>query len=146
MIDARDVDGNFTANVITATVTQARYADLAEKYESDADYEPGTVVVFGGDKEITVTDLKEDARVAGVISTNPAYLMNVESEGLAVALRGKVPCKVVGPVEKGDILVSSSILGYAMAGNTASLPATIIGKSLENKVNDDFGTIMIVVT
>ena len=145
-IVARDVDGNFTANVITATVTQARYADLAEKYESDADYEPGTVVVFGGDKEITVTDLKEDARVAGVISTNPAYLMNVESEGLAVALRGKVPCKVVGPVEKGDILVSSSILGYAMAGNTASLPATIIGKSLENKVNDDFGTIMIVVT
>jgi len=145
-IVARDTNGDFTAHVITATVTQARYADLAEKYESDAVYEPGTVVVFGGEKEITITDLKEDARVAGVISTNPAYLMNVESEGLAVALRGKVPCKVVGQVYKGDILVTSSTPGYAMAGNTASLPATLIGKSLENKADDDFGTIMIVVT
>jgi hypothetical protein len=145
-IVGRDSSGNFAANVITATVTRAQYADLAEKYDADAIYEPGTVVVFGGDKEITVTDLHEDARVAGVISTNPAYLMNAESDGLAVALRGKVPCKVVGPVKKGDILVTSSTPGYAIAGNTASLPATIIGKSLENKVDDDFGNIMIVVT
>ena len=145
-IVGRDSSGNFAANVITATVTRAQYADLAEKYDADAIYEPGTVVVFGGDKEITVTDLHEDARVAGVISTNPAYLMNSESDGLAVALRGKVPCKVVGPVKKGDILVTSSTPGYAIAGNTASLPATIIGKSLENKVDDDFGNIMIVVT
>ena len=145
-IVARDGSGNFAANVINATVTQARYADLAEKYESDAIYEPGTVVVFGGDKEITITDLAEDARVAGVISTNPAYLMNVDSEGLAVALRGKVPCKVVGRISKGDLLVTSSTPGYAMAGNTASLPATLIGKSLENKTDEDFGTIMIVVT
>ena len=145
-IVGRDASGNFAANVITATVTRAQYADLAEKYDSDEIYEPGTVVVFGGDKEITVTDLPEDARVAGVISTNPAYLMNAESDGLAVALRGKVPCKVVGPVQKGDILVSSSTLGYAKAGNSASLPATIIGKSLENKIDDNFGTIMIVVT
>jgi hypothetical protein len=142
----RNAAGDFAANIITATVTRAQYADLAEKYDADAIYEPGTVVVFGGEKEITVTDLPEDARVAGVISTNPAYLMNSESDGLAVALRGKVPCKVVGPVQKGDILVSSSIPGYAMAGNTASLPATIIGKSLENKVDDAFGNIMIVVT
>jgi hypothetical protein len=144
-IVARDGSGNFGANVISATVTQARYADLAEKYDSDEDYEPGTVVVFGGDKEITVTDLHEDTRVAGVISTNPAYIMNSESQGLLVALRGKIPCKVIGPVQKGDILVTATHPGYAMVGNSASLPATIIGKSLENKFDPDPGVIMIVV-
>jgi hypothetical protein len=145
-IVARDGSGNFAANVITATVTQARYADLAEKYESDADYEPGTVVVFGGDNEITTTDVEEDPRVAGVISTNPAYLMNSESNGLAVALRGKVPCKVVGSVKKGDVLVSSTTPGYARKGNILSPAATIIGKSLENKLDQDPSVIMIVVT
>ena len=146
-IVARDASGNFSANIITATVTQARYADLAEKYDADAGYDPGTVVIFGGVREITVTNIEEDTRVAGVISTNPAYLMNVESKGLAVALRGKVPCKVVGPVKKGDILVSSSVLGYAMASrNNNPLAAAIIGKSLEDKFDLDIGNIMIVVT
>lgn len=146
-IVARDASGNFAANIITATVTQARYADLAEKYDADAVYDPGTVVVFGGVREITVTTIEEDTRVAGVISTNPAYLMNVESEGLAVALRGKVPCKVIGPVKKGDILVSSSVLGHAMASRTNNpLAAAIIGKSLEDKFDLDLGTIMMVVT
>jgi hypothetical protein len=146
-IVARDASGNFAANIITATVTQARYADLAEKYDADAVYDPGTIVVFGGVREITVTTIEEDTRVAGVISTNPAYLMNVESEGLAVALRGKVPCKVIGSVKKGDILVSSSVLGHAMASRSNNpLAAAIIGKSLEDKFDLDLGTIMMVVT
>jgi len=146
-IVARDASGNFAANIITATVTQARYADLAEKYDADAIYDPGTVVVFGGIREITITNIEEDTRVAGVISTNPAYLMNVDSEGLAVALRGKVPCKVIGPVKKGDILVSSATSGCAMASRSNNpLAASIIGKSLEDKFDSDFGIIMIVVT
>ena len=145
-IVARDASGNFSAGVISATATQARYADLAEKYDSDAVYEPGTVVVFGGVREITVTDIEEDTRIAGVISTNPAYLMNNDSTGLAVALRGKVPCKVVGPVQKGGVLVSSTIAGYARAGNVLSPAASIIGKSLEDKFDRDLGTIMMVVT
>jgi hypothetical protein len=146
-IVARNSSGDFAANVITATVTQARYADLAEKYDADDVYDPGTVVVFGGAREITVTNIEEDTRVAGVISTNPAYLMNVESEGLAVALRGKVPCKVIGPVRKGDILVSSTTSGCAMASNSNNpLAASIIGKSLEDKFDSDFGIVMIVVT
>jgi len=144
-IVARDVSGNFSANVISATATQARYADLAEKYDSDAVYEPGTVVIFGGEKEITVTDIDEDTRVAGVISTDPAYLMNVESDGLAVALRGKVPCKVIGPINKGDVLVSSTTPGYARRGNVLSPAACIIGKSLENKIDSAPGVIMVVV-
>ena len=146
-IVARDSSGNFAANIITAIATQARYADLAEKYDADAEYDPGTVVVFGGTREITVTNIEEDTRVAGVISTNPAYLMNNDSDGLAVALRGKVPCKVVGPVKKGNILVSSSVSGCAMASSSNNpLSASIIGKSLEDKFDSDFGIIMIVVT
>jgi hypothetical protein len=145
-IVARDSNSNFSANIITAVATQARYADLAEKYETDVVYEPGTVVVFGGIKEITVTDIEEDTRVAGVVSTEPAYLMNIGSTGIAVALRGKVPCKVVGSVNKGDILVSSTVAGYAKRGNILSPAASIVGKSLEDKFDLDTGTIMMVVT
>jgi len=146
-IVARNSSGNFSANIIDATATQAKYADLAEKYDADDLYEPGTVVVFGGNREITVTDIEEDTRVAGVISTNPAYLMNFESEGLAVALRGKVPCKVVGSVKKGDIIVSSTTFGYATASRTNNpLAASIIGKSLEDKFDSDFGIVMVVIT
>jgi hypothetical protein len=102
----RDGSGNFAAGTITATATQAQYADLAEKYESDAEYEPGTVVVFGGDKEITACSSQGSHAVVGVISPDPAYMMNSEAEGQYVALTGRVPCKVTGPVAKGDLLVS----------------------------------------
>ena len=146
-IVARDSSGNFSANIITAIATQARYADLAEKYDADSEYDPGTVVVFGGVREITITTIEEDTRVAGVISTNPAYLMNNDSDGLPVALRGKVPCKVVGSIKKGDILVSSTIPGCAMASrNNNPLAASIIGKSLEDKFDSEFGIVMVVIT
>ena len=125
----RDGSGNFAAGTITATATQAQYADLAEKYETDAEYEPGTVVMIGGDKEATACDQEGTHKVLGVISTDPAYMMNSEAEGQYVALTGRVPCKVVGKVEKGDIMVASEESGCAAVNNSAK-PGTILGKAL----------------
>ena len=146
-IVARDASGNFAANVVDAVSTRARYADLAEKYVADADYEPGTVVVFGGEKEITVTTVEGDHRVAGVVSTAPAYLMNAEEEGIAVALRGKVPVKVKGKVAKGDILITTTTAGYAVsAGSGINVsPSSIVAKAIEDKNTDDLGTVIAVV-
>ena len=127
--------------------TSARYADLAENYAGDAAYEAGTVVVFGGDAEVTTTDTKGDTRVAGVVSTSPAHLMNSTLEAehvVAVALTGRVPTKVLGKVRKGDILVTSAIPGYAIVNPNASA-GTIIGKALEDKDTDDRGVIEVVV-
>jgi hypothetical protein len=117
---------------------------LAEKYSTDADYEPGTVVVFGGEKEITQSTSYMDKRLAGVISTNPAYLMNSGADGLPVALQGRVPCKVVGKIEKGDMLVSSAIPGVA-AATYAPQMGTVIGKALENYDSQEVGIIEVVV-
>ena len=128
-IVARDGSGNFSAGVITATATNARYADLAEKYLADGDCEPGDVVCFGGNKEVTHCTIPSFHGVAGVVSTDPAYLMNAESEGVAVALAGRVPCKVSGPVSPGDLMVSSSLSGHAMADNNAQA-GRIIGKAI----------------
>ena len=150
-IAARDVSGNLTANIFNGTATQARYADLAERYAADAFYEPGTVLVFGGEQEVTTTDTVADTRVAGVVSTAPAHLMNAEAGNdetyPAVALRGKIPVKVVGAVRKGDVLVTSFMLGYAeVAVDQMNIPAAaIIGKSLENKIDTGLGIIMVVV-
>jgi hypothetical protein len=132
---ARDSSGNFSAGTISATATSARYADLAENYEADAEYEAGTVVKFGGEKEITATDSESDSAVVGVISTDPAHLMNADCPGIAlpVALAGRVPCKVSGPVAKGDLLVSAQG-GMAKADNAAQA-GHIIGKAIS--ANED---------
>jgi len=130
------------------TATQAQYADLAEIYRPDASYEPGTVLVFGGEHEVTTTTILADHRVAGVVSTAPAYLMNKDAEGIAVALRGKVPCKVEGAVKKGDVLISNVTPGTAtaLAPESANPPAwCIIGKSLENSNDTGVKLINIVV-
>ena len=130
---------------VFAQATTALYADLAEVYEADADYPPGTVVVFGGDKEVTVTGQSGDARIAGVISEKPSYLMN---NGLTadyraiVALTGRVPTLVHGPVVKGDMMISAGN-GYAQACTTPAM-GTVIGKALEN-FNGENGRIEIVV-
>ena len=126
---ARDGSGNFSAGTITATASQAQYADLAERYLADADLEPGTVVMFGGDAEIKACDTDGCHAVAGVISTDPAYLMNSETDGLPVALTGRVPTKVTGPVAKGDLMVSSGMSGHAKADNNAQA-GRIIGKAI----------------
>ncbi len=119
-------------SAVYATAVQSYYADLAEKYIADQEYEPGTVVVFGGTEEITVTTKLEDRRVAGVISTDPAYLMNMASTGLPVALRGKVPVKVIGQVSKGDLLVTSTQSGHGISVGFRSdfSPNAVFAKSL----------------
>jgi hypothetical protein len=125
-----------STGVLTVIATSAQYADLAEKYESDQQYEPGTVLIFGGSKEVTVTSYKADISVAGAVSTDPAYLMNKDApNSVAVALRGKVPVKVYGPVKKGDLLVTSSMSGHAESvGREASYGVAIFAKSLEENL------------
>ena len=144
---ARDSSGDIYANLFQGTATSARYADLAEKYEADADYEPGTVLVIGGESEVTISDEAGSYQVVGVVSTDPAYLMNSESNGVAVALRGRVPCKVTGNVNKGDVLIASDTPGHAMVGALAhSLsPLQIIGRALESKTDAQPGIIEIIV-
>jgi len=138
--------GTLTTGTFSGTSTQAQYADLAEKYESDSFYEVGTVVVFGGEKEITVTDKFSDTRVAGVISAAPAYLMNSGSDGLPVALRGKVLVKVIGFIEKGDLLVSSSTPGLAESvGDLVSHGHAVFAKSLESHSGSEEKTIHAVI-
>ena len=136
---------DMATNTLTTTATQANYADLAEKYITDVEYDFGTVVIFGGEQEITLANISHDVRIAGVISKNPGYLMNTSSNGQAVALTGRVPCKVIGPVSKGDRMVASSRPGYAMVLDMSSYqPGCVIGKALEN-FNGDFGIIEVVV-
>jgi hypothetical protein len=135
------------ATVFNGTATQAFYADLAENYLADADYEPGTVLVFGGELEVTICDRKGDTRVAGVVSTNPAHLMNSMLEGEHVtplALQGRVPIKVLGKVRKGDMLVTSPTPGYAVVNNEPGV-GQVIGKALEDKEDSGKGTIEAVV-
>lgn len=142
----RDSSGNLTATNFIGVASSARYADLAENYTADSSYSPGTVVVFGGENEITVTQKSHDTSVAGVISTNPAYLMNSACEGLPVAFTGRVPCLVKGPVAKGQLLVTSETPGVAMALNeTFYKPGCVLGKSLENITTSETATIEVVV-
>ena len=132
-------------NTVFAKATSAQYADLAEKYEADAEYAPGTVVAFGGAKEVTLADEAGSTRVAGVVSTNPSYIMNatLEAEHVAlVALQGRVPCRVIGPVAKGDMMVAAGN-GAARVDNSARA-GTIIGKALENFDGAE-GTIEVVI-
>jgi filamentous hemagglutinin len=124
-------------NTVFALATSAQYADLAENYLADTDYTSGTVVVFGGDKEITISTDVADERVAGAISTNPAHLMNAAMSGLPVALRGRVPVNVIGPVIKGDSLVTSSTAGHAQSvGRSRLYGQAVFAKSLETNLED----------
>jgi hypothetical protein len=133
-------------NTVFAKATSAQYADLAENYLADSDYAPGTVVIFGGEREITVTNQAADERVAGVVSTNPAYLMNSGEPGLPVALRGKVPVCVIGPVTKGDSLVTSTTPGVAFSvGRERVYGQAVFAKSLESNNNDGEKVILAVI-
>jgi hypothetical protein len=132
-------------NTVFAKATSAQYADLAEKYTADAEYTPGTVLVFGGTAEVTVNAVAGDTKVAGVVSTNPSYTMNsgLESEHVAtVALTGRVPTMVIGPVRKGDLMVAAG-LGRAQSSVDPRV-GSVIGKALEDFDGVE-GTIEVVV-
>jgi hypothetical protein len=134
-IAARDVSGSITANIFNGTATAARYADLAEKYLADQEYEIGTVVMIGGEKEVTAADV--NTRAIGVVSANPAYMMNSELQGgTYIALKGRVPCKVYGSVRKGDRLVAGP-RGAAIAahGNYANVFAVALESTGSDNIN-----------
>lgn len=143
---ARDSFGDIFVNNVNAVGSViASYADLAEMYLPDTTYKPGTVLVFGGINEVTVSTTESDCRIAGVVSTNPAYLMNSSLvSGLPIALSGRVPCQVVGKIKKGDMLVSSAIPGVATSTLEPKL-GSIIGKSLSDYDSEHVGIIEVVV-
>jgi len=143
---AATFSGTVTATTFDGEATSAQYADMAEIYSADADYEPGTVVKIGGEAEITQTLNHADPDVFGVISTNPAYLMNSEAEGLPVALQGRVPVKVIGKISKGERLVASDEPGMAWALGSDDYDArAIIGRSLEDKEDGGIGIVEAVI-
>ena len=131
-------------HTIHAKASSAQYADLAEAYVADASYEPGTVLAFGGENEVTLANAN-DTRIAGVVSTSPAFTMNdsLQAENVAmIALTGRVPTKVVGPISKGDMIVCGfdpiwkyhiDTAGYNGVGKAMKdyIPGSVIGKSLE---------------
>ena len=136
-------------NTVFAKATSAQYADLAEMYVADVDYAPGTLLDFGGNHEVTATSTSHSTAVAGIVSTNPSYLMNSACAGehvVAVALTGRVPCQVVGTIRKGDRLVASDIVGVATVLDKSKYePGCIIGKALEAYDSTEVGTIEVAV-
>lgn len=137
-------------NTIYGHTVEATYADLAERYSADAPYEPGTVLVFGGEAEVTTTTMLSDTKVVGIVSTDPALKMNSAAGNSQthpyIALKGRVPCKVIGKIEKGDLLVTSSTPGYAKASLGVPMIGTVIGKAIEAKSGTGEGTIEVFVS
>jgi hypothetical protein len=121
---------------IYATTNIATYADLAERYRADALYDEGTVLVVGGEFEVTICRTYQNESVAGIVSINPAYAMNEDlgPPNLApyIALKGRVPCKVKGPVKKGDLLITSDFPGHAESKKPGDPYIGIIGKALQD--------------
>jgi hypothetical protein len=137
--------GTVWATTFSGESNTAKYADLAENYLPDAHYDPGTVVVFGGDKEVTVAKEFMDRRVAGIVSTNPAYKMNSDQDGgIYIALQGRVPCKVVGNIKKGDMLIASGAPGVATSEKNPAM-GSVIGKALQDYNGQTIGIIEVVV-
>jgi hypothetical protein len=137
------IEGNWTLSA--GSKLNATYADIAENYKSDKDYDPGTVVEFGGTSEVTVCKTEASSKVAGVVTTNPAQILNSDlSDSVAIALVGRVPCRVVGEIKKGDLLVASDVPGAAVANNNPK-PGTLIGKAMEDYNSFKVGKIEIMV-
>lgn len=141
--------GTFTLGTAASRLEATYSADLAEYYTSDGDYDSGTVLIFGGEQETTTTSKKIDTRIAGVVSTDPAYTMNGQikdqKHAVCIALQGRTPCKVVGKIKKGDLLVSSGIPGVATSVGEDVKIGSVIGKALENYDSDHIGKIEIAV-
>ena len=128
---------NPSSNLLTTTVTAAQYSDLAEIFPTDTgeSIEAGTVVHFTGDKKVGVCDQDAHSSVAGIVSTKPGFIMNVEGEGVELALSGRVPVKVTGVVNAGDLLVSAGN-GRARAEANPAV-GTVIGKAVESNAGGD---------
>jgi hypothetical protein len=114
---------------------QATFADLAERYAADAEYDPGTVLVVGGEFEVTTTSRHGDTARAGIVSTAPAYTLNAtagdDDTHPYIAIAGRVPCKVIGPISKGDLLVTSTVRGFAERAHANDNPNATIARALE---------------
>jgi len=141
-----------TGMIMHGTATTAQYADLAELYTSDEAYEPGTVLKIGGEHEVTQTTIEYCPEVFGIVSTNPAYLMNSAAEGttVPVALEGRVPCKVIGEVHKGQRLITSDTPGVARAVSEYEKEVgmdwfRVVGRALANKDTLGVGLVEVVV-
>jgi hypothetical protein len=138
--------GDATFTNFNGTATYAKYADLAERYAADATYEEGTVMAFGGEAEVTSAVGYGSTKIAGVVSTKPAFAMN-DAAGNSethpfIALQGRVPCKVVGTVSKGDILVASDISGTATVWTESTVDPRMtayVGIAIEDKTTDGEG-------
>lgn len=151
-INPTEEDVGFSAFKLHGTATTAEYADVAELYSSDQEYAPGTVVKLGGSAEVTQTTTALCDNVFGVVSTNPAYLMNSTMEGttVAVALAGRVPCRVIGEVRKGQRIVASETPGVARIATENEHSEgldwfRVIGRALEDKTTLAEGNVEIVV-
>ena len=146
LVGASNINWGFTYNPLNNYVratrfegvaTSALYADLAERYAADAVYDEGTVLIIGGVKEVTSTVIRGSVAVAGIVSKNPGYMMNSEAGNDKthpyIALKGRVPCKVVGPIARGDLLVTSAIEGHAEVYNSKEQePHAVFARALEN--------------
>jgi hypothetical protein len=137
-------------NTIFATSSSSKYADVAERFSSDAEYAPGTVVELGGSAEITIASTELSESVFGVISTRAAYLMNGGAGNDVthppVAMTGRVPVQVTGIIKRGDRLVSAGN-GIARAAKTGEATAfNVIGRSLDDKLDSGLGTVEAIVT
>ncbi len=144
----RDASADIYANVFHGVATSARYADLAERYETDTLLSPGDVVILGGKKEITASTTENDPMVFGVISTNPAVRMN-EDAGTDkthpfVAMVGRVPCRVIGKVKKGERLITSEHKGVAKVSRDPSVPIVAFARSLVDKETEGIELIEVV--
>lgn len=141
--------GNVNGRYFNGVSVNALYADLAERFEADAYYQPGTVLTLGGDKEVTLADEELSEDVFGVVSTKAAYLMNSQAGSNEthppVAVSGRVPVRVIGQIRKSNRLVSAGN-GLARAATKNEItPFNVIGRALENKYDDGEGTILAIV-
>lgn len=142
-------DSGGTVYKFNGIATQSQYADIAERFAADAVYSPGTLLALGGAAEVTATGEHASDAVFGVVTTNPAYLMNDvatdHSLNPGVALAGRIPCRVIGGVRKGQRLCSSAIAGVAQAADTGASWDVVFGRALEDRVDTSEGLVMVVV-
>jgi hypothetical protein len=130
-VAARDSNGDITARYFNGTATKARYADLAEKYTTAEELAPGTAVAVCTHEEHEVEPASASSFCIGVVSTDPAVMMNSEAEGQYIGLKGRLPVRVKGPVKKGQAV-------YAMADGVSTTIATsaLVGIALESNDSD----------